>query len=118
MGDIIINKHHRNNYVILDVCGITYTIDVQHIQNHGKCLMNQKLGSHNSGERLCIDCSPRIFEYILEYLVHGIKIDIVKASSRLGIPLNKFEAIINGFQFDDIYVKHVQGVVDVTKYSG
>jgi hypothetical protein len=73
------------------------------LPHHKSLLVNMINNISQPNERLFIDCNPRIFEHILQFINHGIKINTELISRSLNITASDLIGVVSTFGFENIF---------------
>jgi len=114
-----------SDHIILDVSGRIYKIERETLLKYPGSIFpayhyHQRL---NENAPVCsVECTPRIFDYIFEYLIHGIKIDVKKVANDLKMSEDHLYNIVSAFKINGIFtsdnqVAQVAQVVQVVQVA-
>jgi len=93
----------RCSRIILNVSGTIYEVDLSELLKHPECMFVQHMDTLLVDGVMHVQCTPRLFPFIFEYIIHGIRIDLNVVKSQTGIPMDQAGHIIRGFNFKDIF---------------
>ena len=110
-----------DNINLFNVSGVPIKITTQKLAKHPESLLTTMV--HNKVQPIggwFVECCPKIFGYILRFVVHDIQIDPLMVADKLGTSEASICRVIDSFKFNGIYVtdsKHVLKAVVVESYK-
>jgi hypothetical protein len=106
---IIIHKMAVSNIIHhFNVSGVHVDISAEKLAPHRNCLLLTMVNnSSQPNEILFVDCSPKIFEHILQFINHGIKINTILVSRALNISVSDLIDVVKSFRFENIFFLNI-----------
>ena len=94
-----------DNIITFNVSGVPIKISTEILAKHPESLLTTMVyGNIQPSEGWFVECCPKIFSYLLRFLIHDIKVHPWIVSKELGTTETEVRKVIDRFKFKEIYV--------------
>lgn len=93
-----------DNIILFNVSGVPIKISSEKLAKHPHSVLTTMV--HNKVQPVdgwFVECCPKIFGYILRFVVHDLRIDPIMVGQKLGVSESEVRRVIDGFKFVNIY---------------
>lgn len=100
-----------DDIITFNVSGVSIKITTEKLSKHPESSLTTMVNNKvQPSEGFFIECCPKIFGYILRFVLNDIKINPILIANKLGASEGQIRKIIDSFNFKNIYLEPVKDI--------
>jgi ankyrin repeat protein len=93
-----------DNIVTFNVSGVSIKLTTEKLAQHPESLLTTMVHDKvQPSEGWFVECCPKIFGYVVRFVIHNIQIDPLFVAGKLGTTEDEVRKVIDNFKFKGIY---------------